>query len=65
MKIRCNCCEERPIIELPEPKNADLVFCKCGKLLASPKEYRGVLSWFIFDMFYDTDHDFTPVEIVK
>jgi hypothetical protein len=65
MKIRCNCCKERPVIDLGEPRHKQIVFCDCGKLLAAEKKGEIKSEWHLFDVFYDKEFNFKPVEIIE
>lgn len=66
MKIKCNCCKESPVFELGEPRNHQQVLCDCGKLLAVGRvKKNGEKDWFVYDIFYDSDHDFSPVSVIE
>lgn len=67
MKVRCNVCGSKEIIELPEPEEGIDVCCEfCFKVLAEgQQDWEGDGYWYIPDSKYDEDFGGIPVEIIE
>jgi len=68
MKLKCNLCNEGPIVELPEPQYFDeLILCpNCGKTLASvKKDSFENLVWKVWDKKTDEEWVDDYVEIIE
>lgn len=70
MKIRCNVCGGKEIIELPNPETKEegfTVYCPdCGKLLADvDSDFYEKHFWHLYDSEYSESYGCKPVEVVE